>query len=61
MSNNLPTLEEFTGLKLAGLDDYDIAILNLYAARSLPGTEDLDIPALLKKFDEWAQQVQVEI
>lgn len=54
MSDNIPTLEEFTGLKLASLDDYDIAILNLYAARGLPSTEDLDIPALLEKLDEWA-------
>jgi hypothetical protein len=61
MADNMPTLEEFTGLKLAGLDDSDTAVLNLCVARGLPGTEKLDVAALLDKLDEWAEAVKFEI
>lgn len=61
MAENLPTLDEFTGLEIARLDEYDIAELNLFAASGLPGTEDLDVPALLDRLDEWAEQVKFEI
>ncbi|HUG19273.1 MAG TPA: transglutaminase family protein [Planctomycetaceae bacterium] len=61
MTDNVLAFEEFTGLKLAGLDDCDIAILNLCAARGLPDTETLEVDVLLDKLDEWARQVKVEI
>ncbi|MEX1231021.1 MAG: transglutaminase family protein [Planctomycetaceae bacterium] len=61
MADIAPTLDEFTGLSIAGLDSYDVAVLNLCAARGLPGTESLDIAALLEKLDDWAQQVKFEI
>jgi hypothetical protein len=49
---------------LAGLSDEelaknDIAALNLYCAKSLPGAEDLDIRACLRKLDEWARLVKM--
>ena len=50
-----------TGLKVAELDRYDIAELNLCTARGLPGTENLDVPAFLDKLDEYAERVKLEI
>jgi hypothetical protein len=38
----------------------DIASLNLAAARGLPGTRRLDIPACLHKLDAWAARVRIE-
>jgi hypothetical protein len=42
------------------LSSSDIATRNLVAARGLPGTETLDIPALLAKLDEWAEHARIE-
>jgi len=61
MAEDVPTLEEFTGVKLAVLDDYDVAVLNLCAAAGLPGTEQLDTDALLDTLDDWAERVKLEI
>lgn len=36
------------------LEKLDLALVNLLCAKGLPGAEDLDIPATLKKLDEWA-------
>jgi hypothetical protein len=38
----------------------DIALLNLVAARGLPSTESVDIPACLEKLDSWACRVRIE-
>jgi hypothetical protein len=38
----------------------DVAQLNLVAARGLPGTASLDIPACLDKLDAWAARVRIE-
>ena len=58
-----PTLEEFTGMDIATLNDEgaDIAVLNLFAAKGLPGTEDLDVSSLLDTLDDWAERVKFEI
>jgi len=38
----------------------DVALMNLLCAKGLPGAEDLDIPAALKKLDEWSAKVKHE-
>jgi hypothetical protein len=38
----------------------DIALMNLLCAKGLPGAENLDIPAVLTKLDEWAAKVKSE-
>jgi hypothetical protein len=38
----------------------DIAVMNLLCVQGLPGAEKLDIPAALKKLDEWAAKVKSE-
>ncbi|MEX0703378.1 MAG: hypothetical protein WD069_14885 [Planctomycetales bacterium] len=61
MAEQVPSLAEFIGLPTSEVEQYDIALLNLCAARGLPGTENLDIPELLDRLDEWAQRVRIEI
>ena len=60
METGLITLDEFIGLKSAGLDD-DILVRNYYAARGLPGTENSNLDAWLAKRDSMAALVQLEI
>ena len=38
----------------------DIAVANLLCAKQLPGAQSLDIPAVLKKLDEWTARVKSE-
>lgn len=38
----------------------DVALVNLLCAKGLPGAENLDIPAILAKLDEWAAKVKFE-
>lgn len=38
----------------------DVALMNLLCAKGLPGTENLDIPAVLAKLNEWAAKVKSE-
>jgi len=38
----------------------DVALMNLLCAKGLPGAENLDIPAVLAKLDEWAAKVKLE-
>lgn len=38
----------------------DVALMNLLCAKGLPGAENLDIPAVLAKLDEWAAKVKFE-
>jgi hypothetical protein len=40
------------------LAEVDVALMNLLCAEGLPGAEDLDIPAILSKLDEWADKVR---
>lgn len=40
------------------LADIDVALMNLLCAKGLPGAENLDIPAVLSKLDEWADTVR---
>jgi hypothetical protein len=42
------------------LSSCDIALLNLVAAKGLPGAESLDIPTCLGKLDVWAARVRIE-
>lgn len=44
----------------AELADVDFALMNLLCAKGLPGAESMDIPAILKKLDEWAAKVAFE-
>ncbi|MBK8268865.1 MAG: hypothetical protein IPK83_11405 [Planctomycetes bacterium] len=48
---------ELTPQQLASAD---IALMNLLCAKGIPGAESLDIPAALKRLDEWAAKVKVE-
>lgn len=38
----------------------DIALMNLLCAKGLPGAENVDISAALKRLDEWAAKVKFE-
>ncbi len=38
----------------------DFAMMNLLCAKDLPGTEGMDIPAMLRQLDEWAAKVAFE-
>lgn len=38
----------------------DIAVANLLCAKALPGSESLNIPAAIKRLDEWAAKVKAE-
>ncbi len=44
----------------AELANVDFALMNLLCAKGLPGAEDLDVPAILTKLDEWAGKVAFE-
>lgn len=44
----------------AELADADFALMNLLCAKDLPGTEGMDIPAMLRQLDEWAAKVAFE-
>ncbi|MBU0718888.1 MAG: hypothetical protein KJ749_11615 [Planctomycetes bacterium] len=44
----------------AELADTDFALMNLLCAKGLPGSEDMDIPAILEQLDEWAAKVAFE-
>ena len=61
MADDVLTLEKMAELSPEALEEYDIALLNLWSAHRLPGTEELDIGAILDKLDEWAERVQWEI
>jgi hypothetical protein len=49
---------ELLAMSPAELGKVDIAIVNLLCAQGLPGAEKLDIPAALKRLDEWAAKVK---
>ncbi|MBI5761119.1 MAG: hypothetical protein HZA46_21555 [Planctomycetales bacterium] len=61
MPDTAPTVEEFTGLKLASLGEQDIAEINLACAKDLPGSESIDVPKILVSLDEMAAHVEQEI
>jgi hypothetical protein len=61
MADDVSTLERLVNLSQDALKDYDIALLNLWAASGLPGTEKLNINSILNTLDEWAERVQWEI
>jgi hypothetical protein len=42
------------------LAESDFALINLLCAKDLPGAEGMDIPAMLKKLDDWAAKVHFE-
>lgn len=48
------TIERLIRMSDEERDQIDIAEMNLVCAKGLPGTHDLDIPACLRKIDEWA-------
>lgn len=43
------------------LGKVDLAVSNLSCAKGLPGAENLDIPAIQLKLDEWATKIKAEI
>ena len=55
-----PTLADLLDRPKLDLEKADIALLNLLCAVGLPGAENLDIPRLLGKLDEWAKLVRLE-
>ncbi len=61
MADLIKTLEELAELPPNALEKCDVALLNLWAAHGLPGTEDLNIATILNTLDEWAEKVQWEI
>ncbi len=55
-----PTFDELSAMPTDELETQDIAILNLRAATSLPGSQQIDIADYLKTLDNWARQVERE-
>lgn len=51
---------ELLSLAPADLAKLDVASVNLLCAKGLPGAENLDIPAIQAKLDEWAAKVRSE-
>lgn len=58
--NAIPTLTELSAMQEDKLVEQDIAVLNLRAAEGLPGAEELDIAAITKQLDRWANRVRSE-
>ena len=56
----LATFDEFTGLRMAGLDSCDMLALSYYAARGLPRLDKSDLEHWYSKRDAWAFRVQFE-
>jgi hypothetical protein len=61
-SKQMPKLADILDYKRTkfDLENADIALLNLLCAVGLPGAENLDIPCLLDKLDEWAEMIRLE-
>ena len=55
------TLETMLERSPDGINGIDIAEMNLLCAKGLPGTEQLNIPALLARLDQWAAVAQKSI
>lgn len=51
---------ELLALTPEELGKVDLALMNLLCAKGLPGAENLDIGATVKKLDEWAAKVKFE-
>jgi len=60
MDTGLASLDEFIGLKSAGLDA-DILVRNYFAARGLPGTEKSNLPTWFAKQSEWGGKCKFQI
>ncbi|MGF1634988.1 MAG: hypothetical protein ACFCVE_14130 [Phycisphaerae bacterium] len=60
LSTRLPTLGEVLFMPLGELARLDVGFLNLLCAVGLPDTARLDIPACLRRLDEWARRVAAE-
>jgi len=61
MGAALPSLDNFAGLRVTGLDAYDVLALNYCAASGLPGTERSNLDQWLDKRDEWAARRRREL
>lgn len=57
---HVPTLGELLFLPLNNNARLDLGFKNILCATGLPDTMDLDVPACLKKLQEWAQHVKAE-
>jgi len=57
----LPSVDEFTGLKVDRLESYDVLALSFFAGRGLPGTEKSNLEHWYCKRDAWLFRVQFEI
>lgn len=54
------TLDELLAMPPGNLAGVDIALANLLCAQELPGSERLDIAAVLQTLDAWAARVKAE-
>lgn len=54
------SMQELYAMSDAEAASYDIAELNLLAARGLPGAEGLDVPRSLSILDRWAKRIQLQ-
>ena len=61
MADDSTSLEPISQLTLSSLGRCDVALMNLRAARGLPGTDLLDEEDLSAKLDEWASRCKFEI
>jgi hypothetical protein len=55
-----PTLAELLAMTPRQRSGVDIGLMNLRCAEGLHGSEGLDIPAALRRLDEYAERVQAE-
>ncbi|HPD31096.1 MAG TPA: transglutaminase family protein [Phycisphaerae bacterium] len=61
MSQSIPASHyDLLAMTPEQLAKIDVALVNLLCAKGLPGAENLDIPAILAKLDEWAAKVKFE-
>ena len=61
MPSGVPSLDQFTGLQVSDIDSYDVVVLNYCAASTLRGTERSNLSDWLRKLDDWAALVKLEI
>ena len=72
-ANSGPNQQSFTAIRHLPVSFYDllamspeelgkvdIAVTNLVCAQGLPGAENLNIPSMLARLDEWAKKVRFE-
>ena len=61
-SRSLVPIPSWEQLSTGTIDfsSFDVALLNLISAQGMPGAENIDVPKLLDRLEEWAERVKLE-